>query len=106
MFDFSFSELLVVGVVGLVVLGPEELPVIIRNCKKIITQVKEVGKEFTDSIMEMDELKDLKEEARKLNEDIKTIVDLDGNVQRTYDISDIMPEIESAKVQERKSAKD
>ena len=106
MFDFSWSELMVVGVVGLIVLGPEELPVVIRSCKKILTQIKQVSKEFTDSIMEIDEVKDLKEEAKKLNEDIQTIVDLDGKVQRTYDISDIMPEIESArssaKAQERK----
>jgi sec-independent protein translocase protein TatB len=97
MFDLSWSELMVVGVVGLVVIGPEELPAIVRNCKKIMAQIKQVSKEFTDSITEMDEFKDLKEEAKKLNEDIKTIVDLDGNVQRTYDISDIMPEIEKNK---------
>ncbi|MCE3232677.1 MAG: hypothetical protein K0R98_934 [Rickettsiaceae bacterium] len=105
MFDFSFAELVVVGAVGLLVLGPEELPVVIRNCKKIINQITQVGKEFSNSILEIDEVKDLKNEAKKLNEDIKTIVDLDGQVQRTYDISDIMPELEQHK-ESKKSKED
>lgn len=84
---------MVVGAVGLVVLGPEELPVVIRNCKKIINQVKEIGKEFTDSISQIDEVTDLKAEAKKLNDDLRTIIDLEGNPQQTYDISDIMPQI-------------
>jgi sec-independent protein translocase protein TatB len=94
MFDFSFSELMVVGAVGLVVLGPEELPAVIRSCKKIINQIKEMGKEFSDSISEIDEVHDLKAEAKKLNDDLRTIIDLEGKPQQTYDISDIMPDIE------------
>ncbi len=47
--------------------------------------------------MEIEEIGGLKDEVNKLNQDIKKIVDLDGNLQDTYDISDIMPEIEEAK---------
>ena len=31
MFDFGFSEMLVIGVIALVVLGPERLPVVART---------------------------------------------------------------------------
>lgn len=31
MFDFGFSELVVCGIVGLVVLGPERLPVVAKT---------------------------------------------------------------------------
>ena len=31
MFDFGFSELVVIGAVALVVLGPEKLPVVART---------------------------------------------------------------------------
>lgn len=90
MFEFSWPEMLVVAVVALLVVGPEELPSVIRNCKKIITKIKSVAKEFTDSITEIDEIKDIKSEAKKLNDDLKIIIDLEGNKQQTYDISDIM----------------
>jgi Tat protein translocase TatB subunit len=92
MFEFSWPEMLVVALVALLVVGSEELPSVIRNCKKIITKIKSVAKEFTDSITEIDEIKDIKSEAKKLNDDLKVIIDLEGNKQQAYDISDLMHE--------------
>ena len=97
MFDFSLSEMSLVMVVALVLIGPEELPGLIRTMRNISRKSKSMFKEFTNSIMEMDEVTSLKDEVKRLNDDIKHIVDLDGNLQETYDISDIMPEIEKAK---------
>jgi sec-independent protein translocase protein TatB len=97
MFEFSWPEMLVVALVALLVVGPEELPSVIRNCKKIITKIKSVAKEFTDSITEIDEIKDIKSEAKKLNDDLKVMIDLEGNKQQTYDISDIMVENKAKK---------
>ena len=93
MFDFSFSELIIVGVVGLLVIGPDELPSIIKNVRKIIAKVKLLSREFTSAITEGEEFGDLKKEADKINQDLKTIIDLEGNEQPTYDISDVMPEV-------------
>jgi sec-independent protein translocase protein TatB len=90
MFDLSWSEMFIVAIVGLLVIGPEELPGVIRNCKKVIAKVKSSAKEFTSAITDIDEIDDLKNEANKLNEDMKTIIDLEGNEQPTYDISDLI----------------
>ena len=35
MFDFGFSEMLVIGVIALVVLGPERLPVVARTAGEL-----------------------------------------------------------------------
>ena len=83
MFDFSWAEIIVVALVGLLLIGPDELPSVIRSCKNVIKKVKEIGSDFTSSILESDE--------------IRTIIDLEGNEQETYDMSDIMGEIEKAK---------
>lgn len=40
MFDISFFELLVVGVVGLIVIGPERLPGTVRTCALWIGRIK------------------------------------------------------------------
>ena len=47
MFDFGFSEMLVIGVIALVVLGPERLPVVARTAgewvgkaQRFVAQVK------------------------------------------------------------------
>lgn len=97
MFEFSFSELSLVLVVALILIGPEELPGLIRTARNASRKSRQMFKEFTNSIMEMEEIGSLHNEVQKLNNDIKRIVDLDGNLQETYDISDIMTEIDKTK---------
>ncbi len=46
MFDIGFWELMLIGVMGLVVLGPERLPVAIRTLKGWITGVRK----FSDTV--------------------------------------------------------
>tara|TARA_R110001583_G_scaffold7879_5_gene38509 strand:- start:7764 stop:8240 length:477 start_codon:yes stop_codon:yes gene_type:complete len=46
MFDIGFWELMLIGVMGLVVLGPERLPVAIRTVKSWITGVRK----FSDTV--------------------------------------------------------
>jgi sec-independent protein translocase protein TatB len=57
MFDFSFSELLVVAVVTLVVLGPKEIPVVLRYVRGIIRSLRETSdsiRKQIDEVLEMD----------------------------------------------------
>ncbi len=97
MFDLSLAETSLTLVVALLLIGPEELPGLIRGARNFSRKSKQVLKQFTDSIMEIDEVGNLTAEVNKLNSDIKKIVDLNGDLQETYDISDIMPEIHQAK---------
>lgn len=97
MFDLSWSEMFIVAIVGLLVIGPEELPSVVRNCKKVISKIKSTAKEFTSAITDIDEIDDIKKEAQKLNDDMKTIIDLEGKEQPTYDISDLIDEKKSDK---------
>ena len=93
MFDLSFSEMTLVAVVGLLVIGPKDLPKVITTIKKSLAKLKKLASDFTSSITDIDEISDLKNEAKKLNNEIRTIIDLDGNEQPTYDLSDVMPNI-------------
>ncbi len=47
MFDIGFSELLLIAIVGLIVVGPEKLPSTIRTCMRYIRANK---KEITKSV--------------------------------------------------------
>lgn len=40
MFDIGFAELLIIGVVALLVLGPEKLPVAVKTCGMWIGRIK------------------------------------------------------------------
>lgn len=50
MFDIGFWEMLVIGVMALVVLGPERLPGAIRSTMKTIRSIKEVANGFKQEV--------------------------------------------------------
>ena len=78
MFDFGFSEMLVIGVIALVVLGPERLPVVARTAgewvgkaQRFVAQVKS----DIDRETELSELKRIQDEAKALADDVKSTVE-------------------------------
>lgn len=63
MFDIGFSELMVIGVVALVVIGPERLPRVARTAGHLFGRMQRYVNEVKSDInreIEMSELKDLK----------------------------------------------
>lgn len=50
MFDIGAMELLVVAVVALVVVGPKELPALLKNIAGIVRRVRELASEFRAGI--------------------------------------------------------
>ena len=103
MFDVGFFELMLIGVVALLVVGPERLPRLARTAgmwlgkgKQMINSVKEdIAKE-----MKAEELKKIMEQQEQLNpvheimEDTKkTLNDIEKETRSTLDAAaDGMPE--------------
>jgi sec-independent protein translocase protein TatB len=93
MFDIGFAELVVLGVVGLLVIGPERLPGTIREASLWLNRLKrgfndikqEVKQELhNDSVMQ--ELRkagdQLKSEAERVGEDIQQTTQALGAVEK------------------------
>lgn len=65
MFDFSFGELMLVGAIALVVLGPERLPKVARMAGQMVGRVQRLASSVKDELsaqLEIDELKKTKSE--------------------------------------------
>jgi sec-independent protein translocase protein TatB len=81
MLDIGWSELLVIGVVALVVIGPKELPGVVRmlaqNIGKLRKMAGEFQSQFTDAMREV-ELSELKKDAEKLVSDTKSTLSFDA----------------------------
>lgn len=82
MFDFGFSEMMIVGVVALVVLGPERLPLVARKtgewigkAQRFVAQVKS----DIDRETELSELKRIQDEAKNLAQDMKSAVEKEAS---------------------------
>ena len=67
MFDIGFSELLVIGIVALVVIGPERLPKVARTVGGWIGKLNRYAAQVKDDVnreMKLEELKKLQEEMK------------------------------------------
>ena len=61
MFDIGFWELVLISVVGLVVLGPERLPVAIRSVSKFVGQAKSMANSVKDELSHELKVQELQE---------------------------------------------
>lgn len=68
MFDIGFWELLVIGVIALLVLGPERLPGAIRSTSRTIRNIKNVANGFRQEIEQQVRIQELHENLKKAEE--------------------------------------
>ncbi|HIF89915.1 MAG TPA: twin-arginine translocase subunit TatB, partial [Candidatus Thioglobus sp.] len=72
MFDFGFWEIAIIGVITLVVVGPDKMPALARKAGsyagKATKFINKVKKEINDEL-KADELKDIKNQLIITNED-------------------------------------
>src|SRR5438552_13175102 len=69
MFDFSWAELVVIGMVALIFIGPKELPGVLRTLGQWMTKVRRMAGEFQNQFqdaMREAELHDLKKEVDEM----------------------------------------
>ncbi|WP_084623096.1 Sec-independent protein translocase protein TatB, partial [Acidisphaera rubrifaciens] len=91
MFDFAWSEIAVVTVVALVVIGPKDMPVALKAVTDMIKKARRMAGEFQTHVDEMMREADLGEVREQFNEirnfnlrsTIERAVDGDGTIRRT-----------------------
>jgi sec-independent protein translocase protein TatB len=91
MFDIGWSELVVIGIVALVVIGPKELPGVLRTLGQGMTKIRRLASEFQGQFQEAireAELSELKKEAEKLTEGVTSA----GNLNPFENIGDELRE--------------
>ncbi|HTZ69608.1 MAG TPA: Sec-independent protein translocase protein TatB [Acetobacteraceae bacterium] len=93
MFDFSWSEIMVIGVVALVLIGPKDLPVAVRAITRVLKKMRRMAAEFQTHVDDMMRDADLSEvhstlkEIRGLNLKgaINRVVDADGSLASAFE---------------------
>jgi sec-independent protein translocase protein TatB len=81
MFDISWTEFLLIGVVALVVIGPKELPGVMRTMGQWTRKVRGMAAEFQNQFQEAireAEMADLKKQVDDMARDVKDIDPLKG----------------------------
>ncbi len=83
MLDIGWSELLVVAVVAIIVIGPKDLPRALKTAGQWVAKVRGIAREFQSGIDDMirdSDLEDLKKEAQAI-----TDFDLQESLDRQMD---------------------
>src|SRR5210317_438779 len=87
MFSLGWMEISIILIITIVVVGPKEIPTVIRFIKSITSGIKKMSKEFTstvDELTNLDEVKDIKKEIIDTKESIvKDGKELDEFIDKT-----------------------
>ncbi|MDZ4843583.1 MAG: Sec-independent protein translocase protein TatB [Hyphomicrobium aestuarii] len=99
MFDLTSSKLLILAVIALIVVGPKDLPVLLRAIGKYVGIVRRQANEFRqyfDEAMRENELASLKAEVDAMKRDVQATVSSAGRALEA-DIDAVKSDIETVK---------
>ena len=99
MFDFAWTEIGLIGVVALVLIGPKDMPVAIKAVTGAIKKARRMASEFQSHVDEMVRDTELAEVRQQINEirnfdirgEIERAVDEDGSLRKAFEDPLITP---------------
>jgi sec-independent protein translocase protein TatB len=93
MFDVGWQELFLIGIVTLIVVGPKDLPKVLRSTARVLNKARAMSREFQAGLAEMareaelDEIKRNVERTARFNmdEELRNAVDPTGKLSAEFD---------------------
>src|SRR4029077_17682817 len=97
MFDIGWGELVVIGIVALIAIGPKELPTVLRTLGQYMGKVRRMASEFQGQFQEAmreAEMADLKKQAEDLKSSVSPLTSFDpmASTKKEIESAFLMPE--------------
>ena len=99
MFDFGLTELLLIGIVALIVVGPKDLPVLFRRVGEFVGRMKGMAREFTSAMNDAADqagVKDVTKSIKAASSPVKA--GLDKVAESTKEFTNFDPMSETGKL--------
>lgn len=99
MFDLGFAELLVIGIVALIIVGPKDLPVMFRKAGQFVGKMRGMAREFSTAMNQAaDEagVNDIKKSFQTASNPMKSA--MDGVKDAASSLTNIDPESATGKL--------
>jgi sec-independent protein translocase protein TatB len=99
MFDFSWSQIMLIGVVALILIGPKDLPIALRAISNLVKKARAMASEFhthVDDLMKDADLKDVRDQFKgirnfDIRSEIEKAVDPDRSIRDTFNSNPLDP---------------
>ena len=108
MFDLGLTELLLIGIVALISVGPKDLPVLFQRVGEFVGRMKGMAREFTSAMNDAaDEagVKDVAKTMRAATNPIKTGLDKVGETTKEFTSFDLLSETEKLALERNDTSK-
>lgn len=107
MFDLGFGELLVIGIVALIIVGPKDLPVLFRNVGRFMGKARGMAREFSRAMNDAAEESGVRDMARTIKTATNPVGSaMDGVKDAAKSMTSFDPDSETGKLaKEREEAR-
>lgn len=99
MFDLGWTEMLVIGIVALIVIGPKDLPVMFRTLGQFVGKAKGMAREFSRAMNDAADdagVKDISKGLRAATNPVNSA--MDGVKKAASDLGNFDPDSETGKL--------
>ena len=108
MFDLGWAELLVIGIVALIVVGPKDLPVMFRRVGQFVGKAKGMAREFTSAMNDAADQSGVREMSSSINKSLKAATNPVGTAMNEVksaakSMTDIDPNSETGKLSAKRA---
>ncbi len=80
MLDLGWSEIMIIGTITIIVIGPDEMPKVIKTITNIFSKIKTFSNDFRDAMNDIANQEDYNEVISELK---KTNSELEKNIQES-----------------------
>lgn len=103
MFDLGWTELLLIGIVALIVVGPKDLPILFRRVGQFVGKAKGMAREFSSAMNDAADDSGMREMSSSLNKTLRAATNpvgsaMDGVKSAAKSLTDMDPDSETGKL--------
>jgi sec-independent protein translocase protein TatB len=101
MFEIGWSELLLIGIVALIAIGPKELPTVLRTLGQWMSKLRRMASEFQNQFQEAmreAEMADLKKQVDEMTSQAQSYANFDPVSEVRRELESTQQQIEGAMV--------
>ncbi|MFT4580723.1 MAG: sec-independent protein translocase protein TatB [Gammaproteobacteria bacterium] len=88
MFDIGFWEFALIGIVALVVVGPDRLPEMVRTIGQLIGRAKRTMRELKYDLERSAEFEEIGRLKKDFSDNSKSLNDIKGSISKSINIDD------------------